>query len=47
MYLNCKTYFSFRYGTISIKELLAAAEERGVTTLAIRTSIQPAIYGIL
>jgi DNA-directed DNA polymerase III PolC len=35
MYLNCKTYFSFRYGTMSVKELIKAAEERGVTSLAL------------
>ncbi|HEU5364878.1 MAG TPA: PHP domain-containing protein [Hanamia sp.] len=35
MYLNCKTYFSFRYGTMSEKELIKAAEERGVTSLAL------------
>lgn len=35
MYLNCKTYFSFRYGTMSHKKLIAAAEERGVSSLAL------------
>ena len=35
MYLNCKTYFSFRYGTFSTKELVQAASERGVTALAL------------
>jgi DNA polymerase III alpha subunit len=35
MYLNCKTYFSFRYGTYSTEELVKAAVERGVTSLAL------------
>jgi DNA-directed DNA polymerase III PolC len=35
MYLNCKTYFSFRYGTISTKELVTNAVEKGVTSLAL------------
>src|SRR5450432_2550323 len=35
MYLNCKTYFSFRYGTFSTKELVKAAVDKGVTALAL------------
>lgn len=35
MYLNCKTYFSFRYGTISTKELVKMAVDRGVGSLAL------------
>ena len=35
MYLNCKTYFSFLYGTYSTEELVKAAVENGVTTLAL------------
>jgi len=35
MYLNCKTYFSFRYGTFSSKELVTAAVDNGVTALAL------------
>src|SRR5665647_1148852 len=35
MYLNCKTYFSFRYGTFSSKELVKAAVDNGVTALAL------------
>jgi DNA-directed DNA polymerase III PolC len=35
MYLNCKTFFSFRYGTFSTSELVAAAVEKGVSTLAL------------
>jgi DNA polymerase III alpha subunit len=35
MYLNCKTYFSFRYGTFSSKELVKAAVDNDVTALAL------------
>ena len=35
MYLNCKTYFSFKYGTYSTKELVQAAANNGVTALAL------------
>ena len=35
MYLNCKTYFSFRYGTMPARELVAAAVEQGVSSLAL------------
>ncbi len=35
MYINCKTYFSFRYGTMSAKDLVKAAAERGVLSLAL------------
>lgn len=35
MYLNCKTYFSYRYGTFSAKQLVAAAVEAGATSLAL------------
>jgi len=35
MYLNCKTYFSFRYGTFSSKELVKDAVDNGVTALAL------------
>ena len=35
MYLNCKTYFSFLYGTFSTGGLVAAALEHGVTSLAL------------
>ena len=35
MYLNCKTYFSFRYGTFSCKQLVQAAVDNGVTALAL------------
>jgi len=35
MYLNCKTFYSFCYGTFSTAELVRAAVEQGVTTLAL------------
>jgi DNA-directed DNA polymerase III PolC len=35
MYLNCKTFYSFRYGTFSTQELVNAAVEKGVTALAL------------
>lgn len=35
MYLNCKTYFSFKYGTFSTEELVKTAVENGVTSLAL------------
>src|SRR5688572_9403975 len=35
MYLNCKSYFSFRYGTFSTTELIQEAVEVGATTLAL------------
>lgn len=35
MYLNCKTVFSFCYGTLSTKQLVGLAVENGVNTLAI------------
>lgn len=35
MYLNCKTYFSYRYGTFSAKELVEAGQEVGATSLAL------------
>lgn len=35
MYINCKTYYSLRWGTYSTEELVNAAVERGITTLAI------------
>src|SRR4051794_25412461 len=35
MYLNCKTYYSFRYGTFSTEELVNTAVENGVTALAL------------
>jgi len=35
VYINCKTYFSFRYGTFSTKELVKTAVDKGVSSLAI------------
>jgi DNA-directed DNA polymerase III PolC len=35
MYLNCKTFFSFRYGTFSTKELVETATALGITALAL------------
>ena len=35
MYINCKTYFSFRYGTLSAKNLIQAGVEAGVNTMAL------------
>ncbi|MEO9020781.1 MAG: DNA polymerase III subunit alpha [Ginsengibacter sp.] len=35
MYLNCKTYFSFRYGTFSTAELITAAVDKGIASMAL------------
>lgn len=35
MYLNCKTFYSFCYGTFSTSALVEAAVEQGVSTLAL------------
>src|SRR5687767_6330221 len=35
MYLNCKTYFSFRYGTFSTEELVKEGAQAGATSLAL------------
>lgn len=35
MFLNCKTWFSFHYGTFSTNELVESAAELGVKTLAL------------
>jgi DNA polymerase-3 subunit alpha len=35
MYLNCKTYYSFKYGTFSTEELVKTAVDNGVTALAL------------
>jgi DNA-directed DNA polymerase III PolC len=35
MYLNCHSYFSFKYGALSIKDLLQHAQENGVSSLAL------------
>src|SRR5688572_20978201 len=35
MYLNCKTFFSFRYGTFRTEELVKAGKNIGATALAL------------
>jgi DNA polymerase III alpha subunit len=35
MFLNCHSYYSLRYGTMSIDELVAAAKANGVKVLGI------------
>ncbi|MEM1121203.1 MAG: DNA polymerase III subunit alpha [Bacteroidota bacterium] len=35
MYLNCHTYYSLKYGTLSPKELVDAAQLRGIDTLVL------------
>ncbi len=35
MYLNCKSWFSLRYGTIRTDELVSAAKAHGITSLAL------------
>lgn len=35
MYINCKTYFSLRYGTFKTKELVKRAVDKGIGTLAL------------
>ncbi len=35
MYLNCKTWFSLRYGTIPTRELVKTAAYHGITSLAL------------
>ena len=35
MYLNCKSCFSFRYGTISTTELIATAVDKGISSIAL------------
>ena len=35
MYLNCHTYFSLKYGTLSIAELIAEAVDKGAEALAL------------
>src|ERR1035437_2483111 len=34
MYLNCKTYYSFRYGTFSTEELVNKALEEGISEMS-------------
>ena len=35
MYVNCKTYFSFRYGTFGTEELVKKAAQLGISQLAL------------
>ncbi|MES2591698.1 MAG: DNA polymerase III subunit alpha [Bacteroidota bacterium] len=35
MYLNCHTYFSFKYGTLSVPKLLADAQSKGVASFVL------------
>lgn len=35
MFIKCKTYFSFHYGTFSKRELVEKAMEQGVVALAL------------
>ncbi|NSL90335.1 DNA polymerase III subunit alpha [Chitinophaga sp. Mgbs1] len=35
MYLNCKTFFSLRYGTMPAEQLVQTAHQLGITTLAL------------
>ena len=35
MYLNCHSYYSFKYGTLSPEELAEGASRRGITALAL------------
>lgn len=35
MYLNCKTYFSFHYGTYATEELVDQGAEKGATVMAL------------
>lgn len=35
MFLNCKTYFSLRYGTISTRQLVTLAAHMGITSMAL------------
>ncbi|MBK6264707.1 DNA polymerase III subunit alpha [Marivirga sp. S37H4] len=44
MYLNCHTYFSFKYGTLSPKELILEAYQKGVTSLALTDIHSTAAY---
>ena len=35
MYLNCKTWYSFKYGTFSTDQLVKTAVDKGVTALTL------------
>lgn len=44
MYLNCHTHFSFKYGTLSPKELIEEAHAKGVEVLALTDIHSTAAY---
>ena len=44
MFLNCHTYFSFKYGTLSIERLIAEAKRCGVKKLALTEINNTASY---
>jgi DNA-directed DNA polymerase III PolC len=35
MYLNCHSYYSFKYGTMSVKQLLTQAQQLGITSMVL------------
>ncbi|MES2140215.1 MAG: DNA polymerase III subunit alpha [Bacteroidota bacterium] len=35
MHLNCHTYYSFKYGTMSVSQLLAEAQHKGITSFVL------------
>lgn len=35
MYLNCHTFYSLRFGTLSPKQLVSLAKEKGISKLAL------------
>jgi DNA-directed DNA polymerase III PolC len=35
MYLNCHSYFSFKYGTMSVPQLLTEAQSKGITSFVL------------
>jgi len=48
MYLNCHTYFSLKYGTLSPKELVEKAAEAGVKTIVLTDiNVTSAVYDFL
>ena len=35
MYINCRTYYSFKYGTMSPEQLLQEAQQKGISCLVL------------
>ena len=35
MYLNCHSYYSLRYGTMSVEKLVNEAKRNGITAIAL------------